>query len=575
MSILLIKDLSFTKKISLAVISGLVAFLILGFVQTVGAHQDPATCSANGVGISISVYRNDETTVIGGADTVAPGEVIKYRTTLSALGLPNCNFSGGTLTITTPDGITDVTPGGGIPLVSVGSPFVSAFVSYTVDSADLGGDGDVDASSNYSNGESHIGAIHDTASGTVNKQTLFAKVSPTISTTPNPANGTVGDMLNDTATLSGGFSPTGSVTFKLYPPADSTCSGTASYTDADASAPYATSPGFASNAAGVWHWTADYAGDANNNATSSGCTAEPVTVAAAKGHIIVDKVTDPSGSSQSFSFTTSGSGYNGFSLTDAASPNNQELDAGTYSVSETLPDGWDQTSATCVSSLGESEVETIGNLELDAGETITCTFTNTQQMGHIIVDKVTDPSGDPTSFSFDATGDGYDDFSLTDSADPNDQTLVAGSYSVSETLPANWTQDSATCVSSMDDTETIGSLDLDPGETITCTFHNTMHVVQWCSPGYWRNHLDSWGPTEFETGDSFFEATGEDSSIFPTAKKNPKFAPSEDPTLLEILQSPQIYGGEAFNLVGDLLSEAHPDVDFEDGDARIENCPLN
>ena len=60
-------------------------------------------------------------------------------------------------------------------------------------------------------------------------------------------------------------------------------------------------------------------------------------------------------------------------------------------------------------------------IELDAGETITCTFTNTKR-GHIIVDQVTNPSGDPQSFDFDASGGSYADFSLTDAAPPNDQT---------------------------------------------------------------------------------------------------------------------------------------------------------
>ncbi len=103
------------------------------------------------------------------------------------------------------------------------------------------------------------------------------KASPGISTTPS-AGGVIGVTLNDTATLSGGYSPTGAVTFKLFPPSDPTCEGTAAYTDADPTAPYATSPGFVSNAVGVWHWTADYAGDANNNPVSSACAAEAVTV---------------------------------------------------------------------------------------------------------------------------------------------------------------------------------------------------------------------------------------------------------------------------------------------------------
>jgi hypothetical protein len=134
-----------------------------------------------------------------------------------------------------------------------------------------------------------------------------------------------------------------------------------------------------------------------------------------------------------------------------------------------VPAGWDLTSSPCVSSLGDTE--TAAALELDAGETITCTFNNTKR-GHIVVDKVTSPSGDPQSFSFDAGGGSYADFSLTDAAAPNDQTLVPGNYSVSETVPTGWDLTSSPCVSSVGDTETAAALELDAGETITCTFNN-------------------------------------------------------------------------------------------------------
>jgi len=88
---------------------------------------------------------------------------------------------------------------------------------------------------------------------------------------------------------------------------------------------------------------------------------------------------------------------------------------------------------------------------------------------------------------------------------------------------------------------------------------------EWCSPGYWRqpHHLDSWAATGISTG-AFYNSFG--------------FSPqlTGNPTLLQVLQSPQTYnkkGSGAFNNVGDLLSGAHPDVDF-DG-KRVENCPLN
>jgi hypothetical protein len=52
---------------------------------------------------------------------------------------------------------------------------------------------------------------------------------------------------------------------------------------------------------------------------------------------------------------------------------------------------------------------------------------------------------------------------------------------------------------------------------------------------------------------------------------------SDDPTLDEVLASPQVYGGDAFNNVGDLLSvHAGLDVAYdENGNViREHNCPL-
>jgi len=90
----------------------------------------------------------------------------------------------------------------------------------------------------------------------------------------------------------------------------------------------------------------------------------------------------------------------------------------------------------------------------------------------------------------------------------------------------------------------------------------------WCSPGYWRNHPAAW------------EATG----ISPTAPYSGYFAANtlsmkasnKNPTLEQVLQAPQTYGGDAFNNVGDLLSDAHPDVNWSSGDDRTEDsCPLS
>src|SRR6476646_5199961 len=120
------------------------------------------------------------------------------------------------------------------------------------------------------------------------------KASPSISTTPSETSGSVGDLLNDSATLTGGsnFDGTGKITFKLYGPSDPTCAGTPAYTEqvtANHNSPpnYATSNStVTADTAGTWNWTADFSGDGNNNSASSGCGEESVVINGAAIHIL-------------------------------------------------------------------------------------------------------------------------------------------------------------------------------------------------------------------------------------------------------------------------------------------------
>ena len=105
---------------------------------------------------------------------------------------------------------------------------------------------------------------------------LVSKKSPTIVTTPNPVTATVGDRLQDSATLAGGFQPTGTITFSLYNPAD-VVAHTEDVTVAG-NGTYATSNGFIAGLDGTWHWKAEYSGDSNNNAVASSPADEPVVV---------------------------------------------------------------------------------------------------------------------------------------------------------------------------------------------------------------------------------------------------------------------------------------------------------
>jgi len=101
-----------------------------------------------------------------------------------------------------------------------------------------------------------------------------------------------------------------------------------------------------------------------------------------KNRIVVDKVTDPPGSEQSFSFTLDGPGIHAeFSLTDEASPYTSiHLQPGEYTVTESVPSGWDVTDIVPDddNSTGDPGTAT-ATINLEAGETVTVAFTNTEQ----------------------------------------------------------------------------------------------------------------------------------------------------------------------------------------------------
>jgi hypothetical protein len=91
----------------------------------------------------------------------------------------------------------------------------------------------------------------------------------------------------------------------------------------------------------------------------------------------------------------------------------------------------------------------------------------------IIVKKVTVPSPDPTNTSFPFISNFDGNFSLTNGGERKKEGLTPGtSYSVSETVPANWTLTSFTC----SDGSLPSAINLGPGETVTCTATNTLQL---------------------------------------------------------------------------------------------------
>jgi hypothetical protein len=128
-------------------------------------------------------------------------------------------------------------------------------------------------------------------SACTSERLVVAKKQPAISTTPQPGSATVGATLNDSAALSGGLNPTGTIFFRLYGPNNPTCatSGAApvfsQVVNVSGNGTYSTTGGFATGQAGTYHWTARYGGDANNKPAASACADEAVVVAKATSGI--------------------------------------------------------------------------------------------------------------------------------------------------------------------------------------------------------------------------------------------------------------------------------------------------
>jgi Prealbumin-like fold domain len=195
---------------------------------------------------------------------------------------------------------------------------------------------------------------------------------------------------------------------------------------------------------------------------------------------------------KTFNYTATGSNLGPFSLT----PPNGTMPAQTVfnltdttarSVTESDPHAaapqFDLTNLSCTQTdggLGVGSLTTnLGTRTVSftpkEGQFISCTFVNTEDIiftrGRIIVDKVTNPGGDTTSFNFTPTYGSS--FSLTDAATPNDSGLMMpGTYSVAETANAAYVT-TATCTSSLGHpADNPSSIDLAAGEVVTCTFTN-------------------------------------------------------------------------------------------------------
>lgn len=204
------------------------------------------------------------------------------------------------------------------------------------------------------------------------------------------------------------------------------------------------------------------------------------------GRIIVTKQTDPDGATQSFDYATTGTGYAGFSLTDGQS-DSQQVAPGSYSVTETVPLGWELSDIVCDDDDVTYDKPTgLANLVVDPGETINCLYTNEQDSSITVIKQVVGP--DPGQvFTF---GSSFSVPALANGGSFTATPLDPGSYGVTEDGVPNWLLVNADptpgnvgqggnviCSSSnVGEDENSGSINLAAGEHVICTFVNEWQV---------------------------------------------------------------------------------------------------
>lgn len=201
--------------------------------------------------------------------------------------------------------------------------------------------------------------------------------------------------------------------------------------------------------------------------------------------ITVVKNADPNGS---FPFALGGDATDTMTLVTiggTATDTWDGLDAGTYTVTETTPDGFFIDNAVC----GTETYENGAELQLGWGDSITCTYSN-EAFGEIVIEKVidsVDPAAATVPFPFDGPVDTtLDVFPLLGGeSETSGAVLTAGQYTIAELVPAGWDLTDLSCSTtslvqqptSSQSTPDLANervlVDLGAGDRVTCTFTNT------------------------------------------------------------------------------------------------------
>jgi hypothetical protein len=278
------------------------------------------------------------------------------------------------------------------------------------------------------------------------EQVVVSPANPTLASTPSPTTATLGasaPTLTDSAVLSGGSAPGGTITFTLLAPSGTTVD-TENVSVTSGNGTYTTPIGFSLTgaAAGTYQWNATYSGDTNNNtASDDNDPAEQVTVTPASPTL----TTTPS--------PTSATVGNPATLTDSATLSGGSAPGGTITFTLLLNGG-----ATPV----DTETRSVsGN------------GTYTTPVGYFLP-----LAGSAGTYQWDATYSGdSNNTSISDNNDPTEQVVV------SPASPALTGSPSASAVTLGNATTTLtDSAVLSGGVAPTGTITFTLSLVGVASP---------------------------------------------------------------------------------------------
>ncbi len=229
----------------------------------------------------------------------------------------------------------------------------------------------------------------------------------------------------------------------------------------------------------------------SDNADYKDTVLEPIAAAlnfSSCGSVTIRKATNPANYDANFTFTPSYTAVgtpaapSAFVLNAKANPSwsasNVQLGAESTVAESSLPAGWNLQDITCVSTDGyqtptkDLVTHKITFTLTTALNKLDCTFTN-RATATLTISKVT--KDDTGTFDFASVAGKIDlgSFSLTTTAIdtavskafPN---LSPGTYGVSESVPTGWGTVSATCSNG----DKPGTITLNPGDNVTCTFTN-------------------------------------------------------------------------------------------------------